>query len=79
MLQKVRLFNMNEWKNTLYYPYQANEQGEIRNSITGRILKPIVSNGYNRVNLTTDGKRVTKYVHRLVWESFLALYQKVWR
>lgn len=62
---------MNEWKNTLYYPYQVNEQGEIRNSITGRILKPIIThNGYNRITLSIDGKLVSKFVHRIVWESF---------
>ena len=61
---------MNEWRNTLYYPYQANEQGQIRNSISGRILKPSIKRGYNMVNLAIDGKQVTKYVHRIVWESF---------
>ena len=62
---------MNEWRNTLYYPYQANEQGEIRNSITGKILKPAVcKNGYHKVQLMIDGKPVTKLIHRIVWESF---------
>lgn len=62
---------MNEWRNTLYYPYQANEQGEIRNSITGKILKPIIThNGYNRITLSINGKLVSKFVHRIVWESF---------
>lgn len=62
---------MNEWRNTLYYPYQANEQGEIRNSITGKILNPALNNnGYTRITIAIDGKRVTKSVHRIIWESF---------
>ena len=62
---------MNEWRNTLYYPYQANEQGEIRNSITGKILKPFITpNGYSKIIIAIDGKQVTKLAHRIVWESF---------
>ena len=62
---------MNDWRNTLYYPYQANEQGQIRNSITGKIRNPVIThNGYNRINLIIDGKPKSKFVHRLVWEAF---------
>ena len=63
---------MNDWRNTLYYPYQANAQGEIRNSITGKILKPAINKkyGYKALSLIIDGKHVYKLVHRLVWEAF---------
>ena len=61
---------MEVWKDTLYYPYQASEEGNIRNGITGKVLKPSVSKGYNVLCLIIDGKPVNKLVHRIVWESF---------
>lgn len=47
--------------------YEINEAGKIRNSKTGRILKPHLNRpgGYERVNL--NGKH--RYVHRLLVEN----------
>lgn len=38
----------------------------------GQVLNPdIASNGYYRVTLAKDGKRVQKYLHRLIAEHFI--------
>ena len=64
--------------------YEANKLGEIRSIdrwveypdgrkrfFKGRILKTSNDkNGYQLVTLSYNGKRITKKVHRLVWEAF---------
>lgn len=59
-----------EWKPILDYPnYEVSSFGNVRNSKTGRILKPgIQTNGYKIVSL---GIKNTKQIHRLVAETFL--------
>lgn len=53
--------------------YEINRDGEIRNSITGKILvQSIDSYGYKVIALqTVDGRRVTRKVHRLVLITFV--------
>lgn len=46
--------------------YEVSSCGRVRNRRTGRILKPIVNHGYERVNL--DGR--VYYVHKLVASTF---------
>lgn len=66
---------MKEWKTIQRFKgqYQVSNFGEVRNLVTGKILKPaIVSNrkgndGYYVVNI----KKKLYYVHRLVAEAFL--------
>jgi hypothetical protein len=51
--------------------YEVSEMGEIRNSKTGRILKPCNQRGYLDVGLRKNGKKTTMYIHRLVASTFL--------
>lgn len=51
--------------------YQISNKGNIRNSKTGRILKPYKKKeGLYRVNLYYNNKRNPKYVHALLLEYF---------
>jgi len=50
-----------------YEGYEASTQGRIRNSRTGRILKPGLRSGYLHVDL----QRKSKYVHILVAQTFI--------
>jgi hypothetical protein len=51
----------------------CNLDGKVRNSRTGRILKPGKNKktGYCYVHLNKDGKGKTFYVHRLVATAFI--------
>ena len=51
--------------------YEINEEGQVRNKKTQRILKPSLSNQYLRINLRKNKKTYQKYIHRLVAENFL--------
>jgi len=61
-----------EWKKINDYDnYSVSNEGQIRNDKTGRILKQYgARGGYAQVTLSKDGKTKTKYVHRLVMETF---------
>lgn len=37
----------------------------------GNILKTNIDRGYEKINLSVDGKRTLKYIHRLVAEAFI--------
>lgn len=51
--------------------YDISDEGRVRNSKTGRIMKTSVDkHGYEIVCLHEDGKQYTKKVHRLVAEAF---------
>ncbi len=52
--------------------YEVSDEGRVRNSKTGRILKPSLdSKGYETVKIKENGKRVTKRVGRLVADTYL--------
>jgi hypothetical protein len=60
---------MEEWKNIPGYGYQASNFGNIRNTLTKRLLKPHhVTNGYSQVRLSLGSREEYKVcrVHRLV-------------
>jgi len=46
-------------------------QGEVRNKLTGKILKPALDRGYLRVCLCSYGKRKMFRIHCLVAEVFI--------
>lgn len=63
-----------EWRNIKDYEglYQVSNTGEVRSSITGKILKQEKTNrGYLLTNLYKNGKRKKLLVHRLVAEAFI--------
>ena len=63
---------MNELWRPVVGSYEASNQGRIRNSKTGRILKPHSNHsGYAYVDVCLDGKRCKKAVHLLVLEAFV--------
>lgn len=52
--------------------YKASNLGNIYSIKNNQKLKTNISqNGYERLNLYSDGKRIKEYVHRLVAEAFL--------
>jgi hypothetical protein len=54
-----------------YLNYEVSSHGRVRNSITGRILKPGTNGGgYYHVCLYKGSKKVTTKIHRLVCEEF---------
>ena len=54
-----------------YEGYQVSNYGRVKNSKTGKILKPYLTRGYLRVSLYNESGRRCKLVHRLVAEAFL--------
>jgi len=62
-----------EWRSVdCYINYQVSNIGRVRNSKTGRILKPnLSSNGYLTVGLSKNGKVKTHMIHQLVAREFL--------
>ena len=51
--------------------YQVSNFGNVKNVITGRILKQNLRGGYLSVGMTCDGDRSMKTIHRLVAIAFL--------
>jgi hypothetical protein len=52
--------------------YEVSDNGEVRNSRTGRILKQKVErNGYVRVHLSKDGTARSLLLHRVVANTFI--------
>jgi hypothetical protein len=64
---------MEIWKTVESSPnYKVSNSGSIKNIKTGRILKVSTNNsGYNLVCLSTENKKQTGYIHRLVAEAFI--------
>ncbi len=62
-----------EWRSiNSYINYQVSNVGRVRNSKTGRILKPkLGSNGYFTVGLSKNGGVKTHMIHQLVAREFL--------
>lgn len=65
--------NIEHWLNIDGYDnYQVSNFGRIRNSTTGRILKPSVSTaGYLNVTLSKNGKIKNHAIHKLVAKEFI--------
>jgi HNH endonuclease len=63
---------MTDWKTLDIAPkYQINIQGDVKSSIANRLLRQHDNgSGYLFVVMKHDGKRLTKYAHRLVAEYF---------
>ncbi len=61
------------WKQSAFFPnHEVSDLGEIRNTKTGKYLKPHTNKGgYKVVGIRKDGKRYFTQVHRLVWETFM--------
>lgn len=61
------------WKQIKNYSkYSVSNKGKVRNSSTGKILKPIINDkGYHKVSLYNDSGLKQFYVHRLVAIYFL--------
>lgn len=53
--------------------YSINEQGEVRNDLTGKIKKPFINKktGYKTVDLWKNNKSTKYTVHRLLAEAFI--------
>lgn len=64
---------MKIWKDVVGYEgyYEVSNTGEVRNSQTGHILSPGLSQGYHYVVLCRHGDRRNKQVNRLVAEAFI--------
>lgn len=64
--------NIEKWKPVEDFEgYLVSNKGRVMNGRTGRILHPYSHNGYCRVDLFKDGKKVHKKVHRLVGNAFV--------
>ena len=63
---------MTEWRKISDCPtYEVSEYGEIRNSNTGRHLKPRQANGYLQVTLCDSNGHHQKTIHRIVAKEFI--------
>lgn len=62
-----------EWKeHPCYSNYLIQNGGFVKNKKTGRVLKSrFTKSGRERVNLSINGRVKTKYVYRLVAETFI--------
>ena len=77
------------WKDVVGYVglYKVSDKGNVFSvgredsmgrKVSGRILKPIPNTGgYPQVQLYKNGKRKTKYIHRLVTEAFIPNPEKL--
>lgn len=55
-----------------YVKYDVSNKGQVKNNITGKILKPITNDkGYHKVSLYNDNGLKQFYIHRLVAIYFL--------
>jgi hypothetical protein len=64
---------MEMWKTVESSPnYKVSNFGSIKNTKTGKMLKVATNNsGYKLVCLSTENKKQTGYIHRLVAEAFI--------
>ena len=61
------------WRKINGFPrYSVSDEGQVRNDLTGRILKTQPDRfGYLRLGLSNENGRSKKYLHRLVAETFV--------
>ena len=64
---------MEIWKDVVGYEgyYEVSDIGNVKNSRSGHILSPGLSQGYKYVVLCKHGERHNKQINRLVAEAFL--------
>ncbi len=69
----METYNNEIWVDVIGYEglYQVSTHGKVRNG-RGTVLKPYLSNGYEKVSLTVNGKTKKWFVHRLVAINFIA-------
>jgi hypothetical protein len=68
--------NIETWVNINgYNNYQVSQFGRVRNSETGKILKPVLRNKYNIVVLCENNNPKQYVIHRLVADAFLHNHQ----
>ena len=60
-----------KWRKVKGTIYEISDAGALRNSNTGRIRKPKLTNGYLVVTIKVDGVQRTCRLHRLVAAAFL--------
>ncbi len=59
------------WKK-YYKNYYISDEGEVKNILTGRILKPYITHkGYYRTNIRVNGKTVALFIHQAVAKIFI--------
>lgn len=63
---------MIEWRVVEGYPsYEVSNSGDLRNTLTGKVLKPSLTAGYKRYCLQSSGSKSYMTAHRLVAITFL--------
>jgi len=60
-----------------YTKYEISEDGRVRNTWTGKILKPYINSGYYNVKFHGDGKTNEFRLHRLVALAFISNPKKL--
>ena len=62
-----------KWKDVKGFEglYEVSDFGNVRNKKTKHLFKVDVTNSYAKVALSKEGKRLKRYVHRIVFESHL--------
>ena len=65
---------MEEWRVCTRHPnYEASSEGKVRKTTTKRLLKPTIQDrtrDYEVVCLYTNGKKYSRRLGRLIWETF---------
>lgn len=55
-----------------YDNYEVSSFGRVKNTKTGRIMKLTTdTHGYNKVNLSNNGKIITFIIHKLIASTFI--------
>lgn len=68
-----------QWRPVVGYDeaYEISDFGKVRNARTGKMLHPALAGaGYEYVWMCINGKRVNRYIHRLVIASFVGPIEK---
>lgn len=61
---------MERFVETKYPGYSVSDAGSVRGK-SGKLLKPYVDwHGYPRINVMSEGKRITVQIHKLICEAF---------